>query len=372
MKLLLEKLSRYWQLRFLAIAAGVSLVVYAVLLPTHDNDGTDSTIESVSASQLQKTARADEPTPVLVGAGDPSASGSDKAGALVSWLQLNQAAVAQLNLAADAYEQSDLPRDFSESIRQLRRAANGGSAAAQILLGHAYERGLGVPKDMSETARFYARAAEAHASGSSSVSPAPVNYTQALESYRRAAEQGDVGAELYMGLMNDVGDDMPRNAVEAARWYRKAAAQGSASAECNLGLLYHNGDGMPKDSVEAAAWLQRAAERGSASAQYGLGRMYVQGDGVAKDNARAAEWLEKAARQGNAPAQVELSAMYASGRGVQGNTAMAYMWINLASAKEQQARDSREQVERVVPSVVIAEGQRLTHAWLQQHSSSGQ
>ena len=139
MKLLLEKLSRYWQLRFLAVAAGVALVVYAVLLPVHDNDGTNSSIESVSASQLRKGTQANEPTPVLVGAGDASASSANKAGSPASWLQANQAAVAQLNLAADAYQQSDIPRDFSESTRQLRRAANTGSAAAQILLGHAYE-----------------------------------------------------------------------------------------------------------------------------------------------------------------------------------------------------------------------------------------
>jgi TPR repeat protein len=369
MKLLLEKLSRYWQLRFLAVLAGVALIVYAVLLPTHDNDGNDSAISAVSASQLQKAPHTDERVPVMDG-NIETAKGGENVQAPTTWLQLNQAAAAQLNLAADQFAQEDFPRDFSESIRQLRRASNEGDATAQILLGHAYERGLGVPKDMAETARLYARAAEAHPSGNMN-SDSPVNYSQALESYRKAAEQGDPSAQLYLGLVNDVGEDTPRNVSEAVRWYRKAAAQGSASAACNLGLLYHNGDGMPKDDIEAAVWLERAAVRGSASAQYAMGQMYAQGDGVQKNDSMAAEWLEKAAGQGNAPAQVILSSMYASGRGVPGNTARAYMWINLASASEQQARDSREQVERAVPPVVIAEGQRLTHDWLLQHRGVG-
>jgi len=45
------------------------------------------------------------------------------------------------------------------------------------------------------------------------------------------------------------------------------------------------------------------------------------------------------------------------------------MWINLASARDDQARDSRVQIEKVMSSNEIAEGQRLTHEWLAQHGS---
>jgi len=115
-------------------------------------------------------------------------------------------------------------------------------------------------------------------------------------------------------------------------------------------------------------WFESAAARGSASAQYGLGRMYYKGDGVEQSYSQAAAWLEKAAGQGNASAQVLLSYLYATGKGVSGNTARAYMWINLASGSEDQARLSRELVEKLIPQDEIAEGQRLTHDWLSQHS----
>ena len=374
MKLILEKLSRYWQLRFLVVGAGVVLVVYAVLLPDPDNKSSNSGIVSVAAARLASPVEprnADVPGDVVAdgGAAFSEVKRIDTSG---FWLGENHAAADQLSLAVQAYQDAEIPRDFAELIRGLRSAANRGNPVAQFLLGHAYEIGFGVPKDMSETARWYAQAMEPRAFNGEAVpnQPAPKDFAQAFDLYRKAAELGDRDAELYMGLAYDMGQDAPKNPSEAARWYRKAAAQGSASAASNLGILYHEGEGMPRDSVEAAVWFESAASRGSASAQYGLGRMYYKGDGVTQSYSQAAAWLEKAARQGNAPAQVLLSYMYATGLGVPGSTPMAYMWINLASGSEDQARISRELIEREMPQNELDEGQRLTHDWLTQHKQA--
>lgn len=374
MQLILEKLSRHWQLRFLAIGAGLLLIVYAVLMPDPGNKSGNAAIESVAAAANAESA------PVVVDSGsvglvsgDPATLPAPAAVAVRgSWLGQDRALTDQLNVAANGIADAPLPRDFSESVRGLRRAADGGDATAEFLLGHAYETGQGVPKDMTETARWYGLAAQSRsadeANGGSS--PAPANFGQAFDRYRQAAEQGDMGAELYLGLAYDLGQDVPRNSTTAARWYRKAAAQGSYSSASNLGVLYYNGDGLPKDSVEAAVWFRNAAARGSASAQYSLGRLYFLGDGVPRNAAEAAGWLEKAADRGNAQAQVLLSLMYATGQGVAGSAAQAYKWINLASASEEQARTSREQIEKILPASEVAEGQKLTHDWLEQHGSA--
>jgi hypothetical protein len=285
-----------------------------------------------------------------------------------SWLGANRAVADQLKIPVQATEDSELPRDFSESIRRLKAAANQGNPTAQFLLGHAYELGLGVRKDMSETIRWYTRAGEARSADG--VMKPEKDFQHALETYRVAAEQGEAGAELYLGLTYDLGHDVARNPVEAARWYRRAAAGGSASAASNLGVLYHNGDGLAKDSVEAANWFLNAATRGSASAQYSLGRMYFAGDGVALNYGEAAKWLEKSATQGNPSAQILLSYLYATAQGVPGSTPLAYMWINLASANEDLAKLSRAQLEKVAPFNEIAAGQQLTHEWLKHHNQS--
>ena len=371
MKLVLEKLSRYWQLRFLAVGAGILLIVYAVLLPDPGNKTHDISIASVAAAPL--AASTDGSSSALPAQGSPGEATTGSAAVptrtTALWLGENHVLTDQLNLAVTGTRDAGLPRDFSESVRALRKGAGEGNAVAQFLLGHAYETGFGVPKDMTETARWYQQAVGVHA-GAANAAGTPRDFAQAFDMYRNVAEQGDASAELYLGLAYDLGQNLPRSSVEAARWYRKAAAQGSYSAANNLGVLYHDGDGMPKDSVEAATWLRSAATRGSASAQYGLGRLYYDGDGVAQNYTEAAGWLQKAAQRGSAPAQVLLSYMSATGNGVAGSTPMAYMWINLASASLDQARESRERIEKVIPAEEIAEGQKLTHDWMAQHSAA--
>ena len=49
---------------------------------------------------------------------------------------------------------------------------------------------------------------------------------------------------------------------EAVKWYRKAAEQGDAGAQNDLGVCYDNGQGVNKDYTEAVKWYRKAAEQG--------------------------------------------------------------------------------------------------------------
>jgi TPR repeat protein len=53
------------------------------------------------------------------------------------------------------------------------------------------------------------------------------SYAEALKWYRKAAEQGDVGAQNDLGLMYDEGQGVPQDYVIAHMWYTLAAAQGT-------------------------------------------------------------------------------------------------------------------------------------------------
>ena len=55
--------------------------------------------------------------------------------------------------------------------------------------------------------------------------------------------------------------------VEAVKRYRKAAAQGDAGAQNNLGVRYANGRGVAKDDREAVSWYRKAAAQGHAGAK---------------------------------------------------------------------------------------------------------
>jgi len=56
---------------------------------------------------------------------------------------------------------------------------------------------------------------------------------------------------------------VPQDYAEAVRWYRKAADQGDAGAQINLSGMYERGDGVPQDYVQAHLWINLAASRAS-------------------------------------------------------------------------------------------------------------
>lgn len=57
----------------------------------------------------------------------------------------------------------------------------------------------------------------------------------ALSACRKAAEQGDAGAQVNLGEVYDKGLGVAQDYVEAVKWYRKAVKQGDAEAQANLG-----------------------------------------------------------------------------------------------------------------------------------------
>jgi TPR repeat protein len=87
-----------------------------------------------------------------------------------------------------------------------------------------------------------------------------------------------------------------RNPALAAEWYRKAAEQGDAGAQGTLGLLYSIGQGVPRSDVEAYYWLDLAAAvKGPNQAQYAANRQNVgariTADELAEVEERVAQWL---------------------------------------------------------------------------------
>ena len=95
----------------------------------------------------------------------------------------------------------------------------------------------------------------------------PEDDAAAIRWYRLAAEQGNAGAQLNLGLMYTRGEGVPQDDAEAVRWYRLAAEQGQVIAQFNLGVNYDRGEGVPKGAVNAYAWFNIAAARGYTNAK---------------------------------------------------------------------------------------------------------
>jgi TPR repeat protein len=73
--------------------------------------------------------------------------------------------------------------------------------------------------------------------------------------------------------MYDNGRGVPQDYAEAVNWYRKAADQSDALAQYNLGMMYYTGRGVPQDYAEAVRWYCKAADHGFGYAQQCRGRM---------------------------------------------------------------------------------------------------
>lgn len=194
---------------------------------------------------------------------------------------------------------------------------------------------------------------------------------EALESIRRAAENGAVRAQRNLGIAYQEGRIPPKDHAQAALWFRKAAEQGDSLGQWLLGAAYDSGLGVPEDHVEAAQWYRKAADQGQASAQWTIGSMYERGRGVAQDDVEAAEWFRKSAIQGIRGGQNALGMMYESGRGVAKDHIRAFAWYDLAAKQDSGgAARFKDKLQALMTPEQIAEAHKLS-AELQERVSQG-
>jgi hypothetical protein len=92
--------------------------------------------------------------------------------------------------------------------------------------------------------------------------------------------------------MYDNGLGVPQNYTEAVEWYRRAAEQGYASAQFNLGVMYAAGQGVRKDLVMAYILESLAAAQGVEQARTGrdISLKLLSREQVTEGQRLASEW----------------------------------------------------------------------------------
>ena len=150
--------------------------------------------------------------------------------------------IAPQATAAETYEagkRAYLAGDHAEALRIWQPLADAGNKFAQFSLGSLYFEGAGVEKNYDDSAKWF----------------------------RLAAEQGYAPAQFNLGNAYKHGQGIGQDDAKAAQWWRKAAEQEFAPAQFNLGTQYYFGRGVPKDEDTAILWYRRAAENGHVQAQ---------------------------------------------------------------------------------------------------------
>lgn len=157
---------------------------------------------------------------------------------------------------------------------------------------------------------------------------------QAVEAYRYAAENGQLGATWKLARMYAQGDGVARDDYEAYKFYSEIAQQdvepGSpeesyvSDALVALGGYLKKGiPGTPIRRNMAAAqdyFMRAAANYRNPNAQFEVGKMFLSGDGGVKASVKqGGRWLQLAAEKGHAGAQATLGdLLFQSGKVVRG------------------------------------------------------
>ncbi len=143
----------------------------------------------------------------------------------------------------DDMENITLPRDYVESFKWHKKAAEQGDELSQYRLGEMYYKGLGVAQ----------------------------NYAEALKVFRKFADRRS-DAKFYIGMMYRNGEGVEQNYGEAIKWLQKAAQLWSDAAY-ELGVMYEKGIGIHKNLAEAIDWYRKAAASGQEKATSILEKM---------------------------------------------------------------------------------------------------
>lgn len=189
--------------------------------------------------------------------------------------------------------------------------------------GHAFDTNAKKAEKSSPWAVFQ-RGYDAYKSG---------HKDEAVEAYRYAAENGQLGATWKLARMYAEGDGVTRDDHEAFKFFSEIVEQDvepgspeeSYVSDALVALAGYLRRGIPGavDPNPAAAqeyYMRAAATYRNAEAQYEMGKMFLSGEGGVKASVRqAGRWLQLAAAKGHAGAQATLgNLLFHSGKVVRG------------------------------------------------------
>ena len=87
---------------------------------------------------------------------------------------------------------------------------------------------------------------------------------QSAPDVRTLAEQGDAAAQFVLGSMYRDGQGVEQDLTETLKWWEKAAALGNVDAQFALGNIYSGGYGVDRDYVQSYMWFDiTAAQTGT-------------------------------------------------------------------------------------------------------------
>lgn len=226
----------------------------------------------------------------------------------------------------------------SEARKWWARSADLKNSYGLMLLGVAFEGGIGGEKSAEKAFELYSQSAKlgsldgiralgvTYRDGIGTVKDA----TRAFENFQKATDLGDVESYGFLATAHINGQGTAKNPIKGVELYQAAVERGNASAMVSLGYLYETGKVVRTDKAKAFDLYSQAANAGNIGGMRNLAFAYRDGDGVKRDFRKAAEWFERAAKLGDGRAMASLANLYRRGEGVARDYDEMLRWIRAA------------------------------------------
>ena len=181
---------------------------------------------------------------------------------------------------------------------------------------------------------------------------------EAIEAYRYAADNGQVGASWKLAHMYAEGDGVARNDYEAFKFFNRivqddvepGSPDDSYVSDALVALAGYYKTGIPdtpvKPNLGAAQdyYMRAAATYRNPDAQFELGKMYLYGEGVKESIRQAGRWFQLAAEKGHAGAEALLgNLLFQAGRTVRGLAMMTAALAHCAPDDRSWIRNMQEE-----------------------------
>lgn len=243
-----------------------------------------------------------------------------------------------------------MKRDYGQALQWWAKAAKQGDVKAVGNMGMCYRYGYGIDRDSLKATRLYLKSirdgndslmtaveAAAQRGGLFDGIVTALAYktgngvkrdgAKAVQYFQMAAEGGSVDAQREYALICLNTGRQP----DALEWFAKAAEQGDLSATYFCGMMKMKGLGGEENHVEGLEFLEKAASRNFPQACYDLSLRYAAGDGVEPDSLKAADYLRRAAVLGSHRAQWDYAVAFRDGTGPERSYCMAMAWMAIAA-----------------------------------------
>ena len=82
--------------------------------------------------------------------------------------------------------------------------------------------------------------------------------SETLEDIKHAAEGGNALAQNLIGMRYFQGNGVAQSHAKAVEWFRRSADQGHVAGQFNLGTMYLQGTGVSQSSDRAYEWIRKS------------------------------------------------------------------------------------------------------------------